>query len=58
VDYYGVLTGKMSRKTMEDIRARKRYLRGVGTGFEVSSKWTLGRTLAERSVQERRVDGC
>jgi len=43
---------------MEDIRARKRYLRGVGTGFEVSSKWTLGRTLAERSVQERRVDGC
>jgi len=43
---------------MENIRARKMYLCGVGIGFEVSSKWTLGRTLAERSVRERRADGC
>jgi len=43
---------------MESTRARKRYLRRVGTGFGVSSKWTLGRTLAERSVRERRGDGC
>jgi len=41
---------------MEIIRARKGYLRGVGTGFGVSSTWTLGQTLAEREGKVTAVE--
>ena len=36
VDYYETLTGKCQGRSMETIRARKRYLHGVGTGFELA----------------------
>jgi len=52
MDYYETLTGNTKGDQWKIIRARKRYLRGVGVGFELVRR-RLRATLAERSVREK-----